>query len=87
MRYLILSLILPFPLATQQASPYIPIGHWSTPYVEHLISAGVMADHQTSPLISGASERTLPSARPTMIPPECDVEARVGSQLAGSGCT
>src|SRR5216117_1603565 len=44
MRYLILSLILPFPLATQQASPYIPIGHWSTPYVEHLISAGVITD-------------------------------------------
>jgi len=32
------------PLTAQTASPYLPIGHWSTPYVEHLIRAGVIRD-------------------------------------------
>ncbi|HXQ28755.1 MAG TPA: hypothetical protein VN848_05750 [Gemmatimonadales bacterium] len=29
---------------SQQASPYVPIGHWAMPFVEHLISAGIIAD-------------------------------------------
>ncbi len=32
------------PLAAQQASPYVPLQHWAMPYVEHLISAGIIAD-------------------------------------------
>src|SRR2546427_7876788 len=32
------------PLAAQEPSPYVPIGHWATPYLEHLIAAGVIDD-------------------------------------------
>ena len=31
-------------LAAQEASPYLPIGHWATPYLEHLIAARVIDD-------------------------------------------
>jgi len=31
-------------LAAQGASPYVPLGHWTMPYVEHLIAAGVIVD-------------------------------------------
>src|SRR5712691_9616850 len=31
-------------LAAQEASPYVPLGHWTMPYVEHLIAAGVIRD-------------------------------------------
>src|SRR5262249_45632598 len=50
-------------------------------------SAGVTAAHQVTPLIVGASVRTLPSARPTWMPPEWAVAARVGSQLPSLGWT
>ncbi|HEV2669640.1 MAG TPA: hypothetical protein VGU74_00955, partial [Gemmatimonadales bacterium] len=40
----VLALAAATPLAAQEASPYLPIGHWSMPYVEHLIAAGRMAD-------------------------------------------
>ena len=29
---------------SQQASPYVPIDHWAMPFIEHLISAGVIID-------------------------------------------
>src|SRR5437588_11952907 len=29
---------------SQEASPYLPLSHWSTPFIEHLIAAGRMAD-------------------------------------------
>src|SRR6266511_4891382 len=29
---------------SQEASPYLPISHWSTPFIEHLIAAGQIAD-------------------------------------------
>src|SRR2546422_8720992 len=32
------------PLAAQTASPYVPLHHWSMPYLEYLISGGVIAD-------------------------------------------
>jgi hypothetical protein len=32
------------PLAAQEASPYLPLSHWSTPFLEHLIAAGRMVD-------------------------------------------
>src|SRR3989441_9409061 len=31
-------------LAAQEASPYVPLSHWSVPYIEHLIATGVMPD-------------------------------------------
>ncbi len=31
-------------LHAQTASPYVPLHHWAMPYVEYLISAGVIAD-------------------------------------------
>src|SRR5581483_4896308 len=31
-------------LAGQSASPYIPISHWSMPFLEQLITAGVIRD-------------------------------------------
>jgi hypothetical protein len=38
------AILAPALLVAQEASPYIPINHWSTPYIEHLIAAGRMAD-------------------------------------------
>ncbi|HUK63198.1 MAG TPA: hypothetical protein VLV15_07695, partial [Dongiaceae bacterium] len=32
------------PLSAQSASPYVPLEHWGMPFVEHLISTGVLAD-------------------------------------------
>jgi hypothetical protein len=34
----------PHRLAGQEASPYVPLAHWAMPYVEQLISAGVLED-------------------------------------------
>ena len=31
-------------LAGQQPSPYLPLDHWATPYLEHLIARGAIAD-------------------------------------------
>ena len=39
-----LTLLAVTPLAAQEASPYLPLSHWSTPYLDHLIAAGRMAD-------------------------------------------
>ena len=30
--------------AAQSASPYLPIDHWATPYIEHLIARGLVVD-------------------------------------------
>jgi hypothetical protein len=32
------------PLRAQEASPYVPLEHWTMPYVEHLIARGVIPD-------------------------------------------
>jgi hypothetical protein len=32
------------PLASQTASPYVPLSYWGSPYVEHFIAAGKMVD-------------------------------------------
>src|SRR6266478_4061603 len=37
-------LLLPAGAAAQEASPYLPLSHWATPFIEHLITAGRMAD-------------------------------------------
>src|SRR5262245_16772437 len=47
--------------------------------------AGVKAAHHASPLMLSFRTRTLPSARPTTMPPGWAVAARVGSQLPSNG--
>jgi hypothetical protein len=37
-------LLISAPLAAQDPSPYVPLAHWATPYVEHWIARGVMVD-------------------------------------------
>ena len=48
-------------LAAQEASPYVPLGHWVMPYVEHLIAAGVIRDPTplTRPFRQGDLVRAL----------------------------
>jgi hypothetical protein len=41
---LCLLLLTPAGAAAQEASPYLPLSHWSMPFVEHLIGAGRIAD-------------------------------------------
>src|SRR5262249_3858188 len=41
--------------------------------------------HQVAPLMFGPRVRTLPSDRPTCMPPECPVAVRIGSQLPSNG--
>src|SRR5690348_5513375 len=48
---------------------------------------GVTARHQVASLIPEDRERTLPSVRPTAMPPGWAVEARVGSQAPSLGLT
>ena len=45
----------------QRASQYIPLDHWSTPHIEHLIRSGVIADPAplTRPLHRAAVLREL----------------------------
>src|SRR5881397_4044225 len=51
-------------LAAQQASPYIPLGHWTMPVIEHLIATGVIEDPAplTRPLRVGDVARALAAA-------------------------
>jgi hypothetical protein len=51
-------------LAAQDASPYVPLGHWAMPYVEHLIAAGVIEDPSplTRPLRRADLLRALAAA-------------------------
>jgi hypothetical protein len=44
MAALVAALVAPQALAAQEASPYVPLGHWTMPYVEHLIARGVIRD-------------------------------------------
>ena len=44
MRAALLLLCLPANLLAQEASPYLPMSHWATPFIEHLITAGRIAD-------------------------------------------
>ena len=41
---LLVLLLIPAGAAAQEASPYLPLSHWATPYIEHLIAAGRIAD-------------------------------------------
>src|SRR5438445_11972381 len=51
-------------LAAQEASPYLPMSHWATPYLEHLIAAGVIDDPSplTRPLRRSDVLRALETA-------------------------
>jgi hypothetical protein len=40
----VLALVSATQLAAQEASPYVPVAWWGSPYVEHLVAAGRMAD-------------------------------------------
>ena len=57
----------PVALAAQEASPYVPLNHWAMPYVEHLISAGVIVDPTplTRPLRQTAVLQALAAADTT----------------------
>jgi hypothetical protein len=56
-------------LAAQEASPYVPINHWSMPYVEHLIASGRMADPSplSRPLKVDELLRTLAAVDSTIV--------------------
>ena len=56
-------------LDAQQASPYVPIGHWTTPYLEHLIARGAIADPSplTRPFAQGDVVRALSGADTTRL--------------------
>src|SRR5207237_9737332 len=59
---LVLSVVLlPGILTAQDASPYVPLQHWTMPYVEHLIARGVIPDPTplTRPLKRGDLIRVL----------------------------
>jgi hypothetical protein len=51
-------------LEAQDASPYLPLGHWAMPYAEHLIAAGVIEDPSplTRPLRRADLLRALAAA-------------------------
>lgn len=59
----------PLTLAAQEASPYVPLNHWAMPFVEHLISAGVIVDPTplTRPLRQSAVLRALAAAETTAV--------------------
>jgi len=58
-------------LAAQDASPYVPLEHWATPYVEHLITTGVIADPMplTRPLKRADLVRALRAADTARVDP------------------
>jgi hypothetical protein len=43
-RALCAAAVLASPLRSQSASPYLPLDHWATPYLEHWIAAGKLTD-------------------------------------------
>src|SRR5215472_52729 len=56
----VLSVLATWRLSAQAASPYLPINHWSTPYIEHLITRGVVVD--PTPLTRPWREATIVQA-------------------------
>ncbi len=70
--FLLLLAVAPLSVAAQEASPYIPLDHWAMPYVEHLISAGVIADPTplTRPLKQRDVRRALGAVDTTTVGPE-----------------
>src|SRR5690349_2962476 len=62
--WLLVAALGPAPLGAQGASPYIPLHHWAMPYVEYLISTGVIVDPTplTRPLREAELVRALQAA-------------------------
>jgi len=62
--WLVLIALGAMPLAAQTASPYVPMHHWAMPYVEYLISTGVIVDPTplTRPLRQSDLLRALEAA-------------------------
>src|SRR2546428_10098138 len=56
-------------LAGQEVSPYVPLGHWATPYLEHLIARGVIADPSplSRPFVQADVVRALTAADTTRL--------------------
>src|SRR2546428_6317940 len=56
-------------LAGQQPSPYIPLAHWATPYLEHLIARGAIADPSplSRPFVQADVVRALGAADTTRL--------------------
>src|SRR5947207_9160903 len=56
-------------LGAQQPSPYVPLGHWATPYLEHLIARGVIADPSplSRPFVQADVVRALAAADTTRL--------------------
>ena len=56
-------------LGAQQPSPYVPLGHWATPYLEHLIARGVIADPSplSRPFVQADVVRALTAADTTRL--------------------
>src|SRR6266699_1415079 len=56
-------------LAAQGPSPYLPLSHWATPYVEHLIARGVIADPSplSRPFVQADVVRVLGAADTTRV--------------------
>src|SRR3954471_19332946 len=42
--FLSVAFFVPGVASSQEASPYLPLSHWSTPYLEHLIASGRIVD-------------------------------------------
>ena len=61
--------VAPVALAAQDATPYVPLNHWAMPYIEHLISAGVIRDPTplTRPLKQSAVVRALEAVDTTRV--------------------
>src|SRR6058998_2918565 len=56
-------------LAAQEPSPYLPLAHWATPYLEHLIARGAIADPSplSRPFVQADVVRALSTADTTRL--------------------
>src|SRR6185437_10925432 len=42
--FLSVAFFVPSVASSQEASPYLPMSHWATPFIEHLVASGRMVD-------------------------------------------
>src|SRR5881296_1657842 len=73
-------------LAAQEPSPYLPLAHWATPYLEHLIARGAIADPSplSRPFVQADVAAALSTADTTRL---SGAERRVDRAAATSACT
>src|SRR2546425_1491985 len=66
---LFLLLLLPAGAAAQEASPYLPISHWSMPFIEHMITEGRLVDPTplTRPFRRAQGPRALAAVDSTIV--------------------